>query len=157
MKPSNLFNKKRIYIAIIIGLSISSYLVYSEINKNDFNNSFSQINWTLRTFIFLTLAVFMMVIRDFAYVIRIRLLTDNKLSWYQSLKIILLWEFASAVSPGVVGGSAVAMFFLNKEKIPMGKSTALVITTALFDNLFYLLVIPFTLLIISFETFDKNS
>lgn len=90
----------------------------------------------------------MMVVRDYAYMIRLRLLTDKKLSWKQSLKIILMWEFASAVSPGVVGGSAVAMFFLNKEKIPLGKSTALVITTALFDNLFYLVFVPLSIVFV---------
>ena len=148
LNPSKFFSKKRVYLAIFIGLSISGYLLYSELNQVDFKNQLLKMSWTVQSFMFLVLALIMMIVRDFAYMIRLRILTDNKLSWKQSLKIILMWEFASAVSPGVVGGSAVAMFFLNKEKIPLGKSSTLVITTALFDNLFYILFVPLTVLLI---------
>ena len=60
----------------------------------------------------------------------------------------MLWEFASALSPGIVGGSAVAMFILNKEKINLGRSTVIVLISAIMDNLFYILMIPIVLLII---------
>lgn len=141
-KSSKLFNKKRIYIAILIGLFISGYLLYNELNQTNFTKSINQVNWTFSIFWFLFLAICMMVLRDFAYVIRLRILTDKKLSWQKSINVILMWEFASAVSPGVVGGSAVAMFILNKEKIPLGKATTLVITSTLLDNLFYLIIVP---------------
>ena len=145
-KPSKLFNKKQIYIAIFIGLTISGYLLYKEISQTNFTKNISQVNWTFTTFWFLFLAMCMMVLHDFAYVVRLRILTDNKLSWQKSLNVILMWEFASAVSPGVVGGSAVAMFILNKEKIPLGKATALVVTSTLLDNLFYLIIVLLLLL-----------
>jgi uncharacterized protein (TIRG00374 family) len=60
----------------------------------------------------------------------------------------MLWEFASALSPGVVGGAAVAMFILIREKIALGRSTAIVIITAMLDNLFYVLMIPLVFLFI---------
>jgi uncharacterized protein (TIRG00374 family) len=150
-KPSKFSSKKRVYLAALLGVSISGYLLYSELNGANFQEQLIRINWTFQTFLFLTLALLLMVVRDFAYMIRLRLLTENKLNWKQSLKIILMWEFASAVSPGVVGGSAVAMFLLNKESIPLGKSTALVITTALFDNLFYLIFVPLTVLFVDIK------
>jgi len=139
---SKLLNKNKIYLAIAIGLIISGYLVYSEISKTDFSESWNTIDFTFSTFFYIGLALLMMIFRDFGYVLRIRLLTDKKLNWLQSLKVILMWEFASAVSPGVVGGSAVAMFILKKEKINFGKSTAIVFITTLFDNLFYVISIP---------------
>jgi len=147
MKQS-LFNKNKIYLAIVIGLSISGYLLYSEVSKTGFSKSWNSIQFTFGTFLLLGLAVLMMLFRDLGYVIRLRLLTDKKLTWLQCLKVILMWEFASAVSPGVVGGSAVAMFILKKEKINLGKSTAIVITTTLFDNLFYVIAIPLAILIV---------
>jgi uncharacterized protein (TIRG00374 family) len=61
----------------------------------------------------------------------------------------MLWEFASALSPGVVGGAAVAMFILNREKIALGRSTAIVFITTMMDNLFYVMMIPLTFLFIS--------
>ncbi len=142
------FNKTRIYIAIFIGLSISGYLLYNEIKSSGIEDVIEQVHWSFQSTLFILLAITMMMLRDFAYMIRLRVITEKQLSWRQALKVILMWEFASTVSPGVVGGSAVAMFILNKEKIPLGKSTALVITTALFDNIFYLLYIPIILFFI---------
>lgn len=89
-----------------------------------------------------------MVFRDFFYMLRIRLLTKNKLTWWAAFYVIMIWEFASALSPGVVGGAAVAMFILNRETIPFGRATAIVIITAFMDNLFYVVMIPFVFLFI---------
>ncbi len=96
----------------------------------------------------LFVAILFMVGRDFFYMVRIRILTKNDLTWKRSMVVILLWEFASALTPGVVGGAAVAMFILNREKIALGRSTAIVVVTAFLDNLFYLILIPILFLII---------
>lgn len=90
----------------------------------------------------------MMFLRDIGYMIRIRVLTENALSWKQSFFVIMVWEFASALTPGVVGGAAVAMFILNREKIPLGRSTAIVLITAMLDNLFYLIMVPLMLIFV---------
>ncbi len=136
-------SKRRIYIAIAIGLFISTYLLINEIGKSGFSEKIIQVNWTFKAIVYLGCALLMMVLRDFAYMCRLRVLTAKKLTWKQSLKVILMWEFASTVTPGVVGGSAIAMFILKKEKIPLGESTTLVLITALFDNIFYITYIPF--------------
>jgi uncharacterized protein (TIRG00374 family) len=96
----------------------------------------------------LGVALLFMVGRDFFYMLRIRLLTNKELTWKSSFSVIMLWEFASALSPGVVGGAAVAMFILKREKIALGRSTAIVLITTLFDNLFYIILIPFVFLFI---------
>jgi hypothetical protein len=102
----------------------------------------SSINWNSSVFFWLLLACVGMLGRDFGYMLRIRILTKKQLSWKQSFHVIMLWEFASTLAPGVMGGTAVAMFILNKEKISMGKSTAIVIMTAFMDNLFYVILVP---------------
>jgi uncharacterized protein (TIRG00374 family) len=107
------------------------------------------ISWTEKTFFWIFIALLCMVGRDFFYMWRIRLLTNDKLTWKKSFSVIMLWEFASALSPGVVGGAAVAMFILNKEKIALGRSTAIVFITTMMDNLFYVMMIPVTFLFIS--------
>jgi len=111
-------------------------------------STLKKIDWTTSSFLWLFAAVLGMVGRDFFYILRIRILTRKQLNWSRSTLVILLWEFASALSPGVVGGAAVAMFILNKEKIPLGRSTAIVIITAFMDNLFYIIMIPFVLIFI---------
>ena len=90
-----------------------------------------------------------MVGRDLAYMWRIKILTKNHLSWKASFYVIMLWEFASALAPGVASGATVAMFILNREKIPLGKSTAIVIVTAMMDNLFYIVTIPLIFLFVA--------
>ena len=42
-------------------------------------------------------------------------MTDNEFSWPKSMELIVLWEFASAVSPTSIGGSGVALFLLAQE------------------------------------------
>jgi glycosyltransferase 2 family protein len=116
--------------------------------KQRVNDVLKDIEWSSHVFIWLFLALIFVVGRDFFYMLRIRLLTHGELSWNASFWVIMLWEFASALSPGVVGGAAVAMFILNREKIPMGRSTAIVIVTAMLDNLFYVVMIPFVFLFI---------
>jgi glycosyltransferase 2 family protein len=101
------------------------------------------ITWNKHAFFWLGIALLAMVGRDFFYMVRIRILTKKRLTWSRSFIVIMLWEFASALSPGVVGGAAVAMFILKKEKIALGKATAIVIITAFMDNLFYVILIPF--------------
>ena len=107
------------------------------------------IGWSGHSLLWVLGAVLFMVSRDFFYVLRIRLLTKNQLGWKAAIYVILLWEFASALSPGAVGGAAVAMFILNRESIPFGKATAIVIITAFMDNLFFVVMIPIVFLFVS--------
>jgi len=117
-------------------------------SKQTFNDALSAINWNSRTLLWLGLALLFMIGRDLFYILRIRLLTKKELTWKSSFFVIMLWEFASALSPGVAGGAAVAMFILKREKIALGRSTAIVLITTFFDNLFYIVLIPFVFLFI---------
>ncbi len=87
-------------------------------------------------------ALLAMLGRDLSYMWRIRILTSKQLSWRSSFRTIMIWEYASALAPGVLSGATVAMFILNREGVKLGKATAIVITTAFFDNLFFVVMIP---------------
>lgn len=117
--------------------------------KQKISDVLSEINWTFHSLIWIALSIVFMVGRDWGYILRIRILTKKKLTRKQSFNVIMLWEFASALSPGVIGGTAVAMFILNKEKIALGRSTAIVVITAMMDNLFYVLMVPLVFLFIA--------
>lgn len=119
--------------------------------QQNISDILTEIEWSAQSTIFILLAVLMIFVRDLGYIIRIRLLTDKKLTWNRSFIVIMMWEFASALSPGVVGGAAVAMFILNREKIPMGRATALVVITAFMDNLFFVLCVPIVVLIVGYS------
>ena len=93
-------------------------------------------------------ALLMVVLRDVGYIYRIRLLTDKFLTWRKSFDVIMLWEFASALTPSIVGGSGVAIFVVNREGINLGRSSAIVFVTALMDELFYILMVPLVFFLI---------
>jgi uncharacterized membrane protein YbhN (UPF0104 family) len=64
----------------------------------------------------------------------------------------MLWEFTTAVTPTTVGGTAVAVVFLNKEKISVGRSTAVVLATSFLDQLYFVIMLPLVLIIIGYKT-----
>lgn len=141
----------------IIQLSDASEFVSVKNNGNyskiTYKEILSDINWTIYTLLWLVLAWSMMLLRDTMYMYRIRALTDKELSWKQAFNVVAVWEFASSLTPGVVGGAGLAMFILNREKIALGKATALVMITTMFDNLFFLLAIPLVYFLIGQSTF----
>ncbi|MCR9171641.1 MAG: flippase-like domain-containing protein, partial [bacterium] len=112
------------------------------------SDAFNEIDWSGSFVLWILAAILFTAGRDFFYMLRIRILTKNKLSWKAAFYVIMIWEFASALSPGVVGGAAVAMFILNRETIPFGKATAIVIITAFMDNLFFVVMIPLVFLFV---------
>ena len=143
-KVSQLFSVKKIAIPVMIGLCVAIYMLYSNTDWTEF----SKVNWGLRSISWMLVGLLMMCLRDVAYMYRIRVLTDNKISWRNSFDVIMLWEFSSAVTPGIVGGTGVALYILNKEGLNTGKSTATVMLTALFDQLFYIVTVPIVILMV---------
>lgn len=151
-KILNFFSVKRIIFPVVIGLAGVLYLLWSSLDLD----SIQQMNWGDSAIFWMLIAVFMMVIRDFAYMYRIRILTNNQISWRNSFDVIMLWEFASAITPSVVGGAGIAIFIINKEKISLGRSTALVMTTAFLDELFYVIMVPAVILLAGIENIFPN-
>jgi hypothetical protein len=123
-------NPNKVWWPVIIGLGIVFALFYFDPNLTSEN--LKVVVDASPFFIFLSFVI--IFFRDFGYVYRIRELTDRQLTWTRSIYVIIIWEFASAVTPSVVGGTAVAMFILNKEGIKMGKAIAYVMVTTKAKN-----------------------
>ena len=87
-------------------------------------------------------ATIFMILRDLGYIIRFKILSENKVSWAQAFKVIMLWEFASAISPSAIGGTSVAVVFIHKEGISIGKSAAIVMATSFLDELYFIIMFP---------------
>ena len=134
----------RIILPILIGIAGSGYMLYREYQPD----SFSLLSLTLESLFWLVLSMCMMAIRDIGYMIRIRILTNNELTWRKAFNIIMLWEFTSAITPSAIGGTSVAIFFINKEGISLGRSTAVVMVTSFLDELYFILTFPLIILII---------
>jgi glycosyltransferase 2 family protein len=131
-------NPNKVWVPILIGFAIIFAMFYFDpsVNSNTLKGVFDA------SLIWIVLAVLVILFRDAGYVYRIREITGKELSWMRAIYVIIIWEFASAVTPSVVGGTAVAMFILNKEGIKMGKAIAYVMVTAILDNLFFVIGAP---------------
>jgi len=134
----NKFKPWKIFLPIVIGLGVASYLLISNFERS----AYERIDWTVYTAMWIGIACLMMVVRDLSYMYRINVLSDGKISIRRSFPVIMLWEFASAISPTMVGGTALAMFILNRERLSMGRSIAVVLTTSLLDEIFFVLAVP---------------
>ncbi len=138
----------RILLPILIGLGVVFYLVYQQFDLNEFQ----KIKWNNYTLFLLCLTVFIYVLRHLAFAWRLRLLSGYKFKWSKSIELIFIWEFASAVSPTSLGGSAVGIFLLAQEKLSGAKAVSMVIITVIVDTLFFLISIPILYLFLGDES-----
>lgn len=136
----------KVIYPIIIGLIVVGYLLYKDWNSD----IFSKMSFSWYSLFFLFFAFIMMAVRDLGYMARIKILSDNELTWGKTFNIIILWEFASALMPSAIGGTAVAFLFFWKEGLTLGRSTAIVLATAILDELYFIIVFPLLLILISY-------
>jgi uncharacterized protein (TIRG00374 family) len=134
-------NPNKIWVPVLIGVGIVFLMFYLDpnVNAKTLKGVFDASLWGI------FLAILVILGRDVGYIYRIREITDRKLTWTRALYVVILWEFASAVTPSIVGGTAVAVFILNKEGIKLGKAIAYVMVTAILDNLFFVIGAPIIL------------
>jgi uncharacterized protein (TIRG00374 family) len=135
-----LFSPSRVLVPVLFGLGIVGYVMYQEFARHEWavGEWSSRIPWSPHALPTLGLGALMLVLRDLGYIWQLRILTDRKLSWLSCFQVVLLWDFFAAVSPSLVGGTAVAVFMLCKEKLSLGRSAAIVFTTVFLDQMFYI-------------------
>jgi uncharacterized protein (TIRG00374 family) len=133
------FRPIRILLPVLLGLGAATYLLVRNFDKQ----AFLSIHWTINSTFWLCIALLMMVVRDGAYMVRIRALTDLQLNWKSAFTVIMLWEFSSALAPGMIGGGFIfAIFILNREGVNMGKSITAVLLSSFQDGVFLAIMAP---------------
>ncbi|WP_400193385.1 lysylphosphatidylglycerol synthase transmembrane domain-containing protein [Hymenobacter sp. B81] len=131
----------RMLLPVVIGLGVVGFMFWRSYRPGDLAPLADARPWWLLVTLLVLLA------RDLGYIYRIKHISEKALSWKQSLDVIMIWEFASCVLPSAVGGTAIASFLLNKEGIPLGKSLAYVMVTAMLDNLYFVVAVPLVILL----------
>jgi glycosyltransferase 2 family protein len=139
IKPS------RIILPMVLGLLVVAYFIKRDINTMDF----SIIEFSWYAVVFILISFVLMFLRDFGYSIRLRVLSSGDLSWRKCIRIILLWEFGSAVAPTAIGGTGLATYFIWKEGLSIGRSTSIVMATSFLDELYFSLVFPLIFVLFS--------
>jgi uncharacterized protein (TIRG00374 family) len=142
------FRPSRILLPILIGLGTATFLLIQNFDRQAFEN----IRWTWNSSFWIFMALVAMVVRDLAYMVRIRALTDHEVNWTRAFVIIMLWEFCSALVPGMLGsGYFFAIFILTREKINTGRSITAITLSSFQDGVFLALVAPFVYFVIGKE------
>ena len=99
-------------------------------------------------------AVLSVVIRVVTGGWRLSFISRHRLSFREGLRAQLAWDFASNVSPSVVGGAPVAAYYISRESrvgrpeseaIHIGEVTAMMTYTMLLDQVWFAMTVPLVL------------
>ncbi len=143
--PLKGIKKSKIIYPILIGLGVVGFMLYKNFNVK----SFEAVKFTWESLFWIFIAILLMMTRDVGYMIRLKILTNNKFSWLKAFHVIMLWEFTSAITPSAIGGTSVAILYVNKEGLSVGKSAAVVMATSFLDELYFIIMFPLLFLVIN--------
>lgn len=134
----------RIILPVLIGAAVTFILF-----RDDFNSGvLTNFDWSWRIIAGILLAIVFVVGRDFGLAWRFHTIASPTLSWNRAFRVDLMCAFTSAVTPSAMGGSAFAIFYLNREGVKLGKATTMTLTTLFLDELFFVVFCPIILLIL---------
>lgn len=90
----------------------------------------------------LFIALFVSFLRVLFMAARFRVLSENKLGWMASIRIVLSWDFTSSVTPSTIGGAPMATYAMTREGAKLGKSSAIILYGVLLDQIWFSIAIP---------------
>ena len=130
----------RMILPIILGLSVIGYMLWKQLQANP--ESFSKINWTTSTFLWIFLAFILLVLRHLAFSMRMYILSQGHFSFRKCIELIFIFEFSLCVTPTTVGGSAVSLFVMTQEKLSAARTATIVIYKVVLDTIFFIGTLP---------------
>jgi len=134
----------RIVIPIIIGLAVVGYFIWKKFDPVEFR----KISWDTMTAIWLGIGFLVLVGRHLSYSYRLWILSEKAFSFFKCIELIFIWEFSSAISPTNVGGSAVALVVLSREKLSSARTAVIVLYTVVADTFFFVTTLIFWFLVL---------
>ena len=137
----------RIVLPVALGVGVAIWLFKRDIDSA----TLQSIVFDSRTVVGLCLALLFVVGRDFGLAWRFHTIAAGDLTWRRAWRTDIMCAFTSAITPSVVGGSALAIFYLNREGIKLGRATALTLTTLFLDELFFVVFCPVILLLLPWD------
>lgn len=94
----------------------------------------------------LGIALVVTLLRVWFSAAKIRFLSGNELDWMASIRIVLAWDFTSAVTPSTIGGAPLATYAMTKEGLKLGDAGAIILYGVLLDQIWFALAIPILLI-----------
>lgn len=134
----------RTVLPVVLGVLVAVWLFHKDVNID----TLRAITFDARTLTGLALAALFVVGRDFGLAWRFHTIAAGDLTWSRAIRTDIMCAFTSAITPSVVGGSALAIFYLNREGIALGRATTLTLTTLFLDELFFVVFCPVIVLLV---------
>jgi len=128
----------KVFLPTLIGIGVVVWMMSYQLDMAEL----AKITMTGHTVFWISMAVFMYILRHLFYAWRLRIMSDNAFGWLKSLQLIVIWEFSSSVSPTSVGGAGVAFFLLSQEKLSGAKTISVVLYSMVIDTLLFVLYLP---------------
>ena len=137
----------RTILPVGLGVGVAVYMYHRDVTPGTLDS----VVFDTRTVLFLVLAALFVLGRDFGLAWRFHTLGGGDISWLSAIRTDIMCAFTSAITPSVVGGSALAVFYLNREGISVGRATTLTLTTLFLDELFFVVFWPVIMLTVPFD------
>lgn len=128
----------RTVLPLVLGGAVAAWLAHKYIDAG----TLESISFDTHTIVGLCMAAVFVLGRDFGLAWRFHTIAAGDLTWARAWRTDLMCAFTSAITPSVVGGSALAVFYLNREGIDTGRATSLTLTTLFLDELFFVVFCP---------------
>lgn len=134
--PRDLLSGKYIFFSISLSVIATAIVLYMTYTPEGFEHL------RLKRVPGLLLACFVLFLRVWFTAAKIRFLAGRTISWAGAFRIVLSWDFASAVTPSTIGGAPLGVYAMTRERIPLGKASAITMYTLLLDQIFNVMIIP---------------
>lgn len=94
----------------------------------------------------LVIALVVSFLRVWFSAAKIKFLSGGVIGWMASFRVMLSWDFTSAVTPSTIGGAPMATYAMTKEGLKLGEATAIILYSVLLDQIYFAIAIPILLI-----------
>lgn len=149
--PQKYFSKKYLFISIALSVATMGFLIYFTYTPGVLEHL------KPKRLPGLGIALIVSFLRLWFVAAKIRYLSEKKLNWLASFRVMLSWDFTSSITPSTIGGAPMATYALTKEGFKLGQSTAIILYSVLLDQLWFALAVPILVVAgLFFEVVPEN-
>ena len=142
-------NLWKLLIPVSIGITVSVYLIATNLKLD----TLYSIHLTFKLILGLLLGLITVISRDFAFMYKLRLSAGNKMTWLKTFQTITMWEFGACITPKI-SEAPFTLFVLKNSGLTYGKSAAVLMLNAFFDNMAFVLVFSVLYLVLGNNMFS---
>ena len=124
--------KSKIILPVLLSVAISGYLIATNFKPA----ALAAIHFSPKLLLGLALALLALIIRDSAFIYKVKLSAGEKLTWRKAVNAIVMWEFGAAITPKVAE-VAFIFFVLKRSGLSYGRSTGVMVLNAFMDNVVF--------------------